>query len=65
MVTGGSSGRMKAFAGLLESRLNIKAEEISRTDRFAFFKVGPVICVNVSWRVGGSAAIVLVAYSTE
>ena len=48
VVTGGSSNRLEGFAKLLSERLDLECKIMSRTDRFAFFKVGPVICVNVS-----------------
>jgi len=48
VVTGGSSSRLKSFAELVSERLDLEYKDMSRTDRFSFFKVGPIICINVS-----------------
>ena len=51
MVTGGSPGRMKSFAEHLAPILSIPVEDVEdihRTDRYSFFKVGPVLSISVS-----------------
>ena len=53
MVAGGSVGRMGSFAELIAKELGhpkVTKEElsISKTDRFSFFKIGPVLSISVS-----------------
>ena len=50
---GGSPGRMGSFAEVVAKEINhpVNTKEelsISRTDRFAFFKIGSVLSVSVS-----------------
>ena len=49
---GGSSKRMKSFAGVIAKAINHPQTEpdhleIDRSDRFSFYKIGPVISVSV------------------
>ena len=53
---GGSPGRMGSFAEVVAKEIkhpvNSKEELcISRTDRFSFYKIGPVLSISVSWTV--------------
>ena len=53
MVAGGSADRVGNFAELIAKEINhpvITKEEldISKGDRFAFYKIGPVLSVSVS-----------------
>ena len=50
---GGSTKRMADFAELIARRIGHKTTDVkqlnmSRTDRFSFYKIGPVISVSVS-----------------
>ena len=50
---GGSKGRMAGFAEFIAREIghpDQKREQldISKTDRFAFFKIGPVLSISVS-----------------
>lgn len=50
---GGSSGRMGVFAEMVAKAIGhhkteLKELDLSRTDRFSFYKIGPVISVSVS-----------------
>ena len=50
---GGSSGRMKSFAEFIAKETNHPIQtadqlDISRTDRFYLYKIGPILSVNVS-----------------
>ena len=49
---GGSSKRMEKFAGIIAKAINHPQTEpdhlnMTKTDRFSFFKIGPVISVSV------------------
>lgn len=49
---GGSSKRMSNFAGVIAKAINHPQTELhhlnmTRTDRFSFYKIGPVISVSV------------------
>jgi uridine phosphorylase len=46
VITGGSSGRMKKFADLIGKTIGKDVEDLTRGDRFVFFKIGPVISIN-------------------
>ena len=53
VVAGGASGRMGAFAELIARELGHPEQDkeklnIAKTDRFAFFKIGPVLSISVS-----------------
>ena len=53
VVMGGSSGRMKSFAEFIAKETNHPIQtadqlDISRTDRFFLYKIGPILSVNVS-----------------
>ena len=53
VVTGGSAARMGKFAELIAKEINypqVAKEELSihKTDRFSFYKIGPVLSVSVS-----------------
>lgn len=53
VVAGGSASRMGSFAELIAREINhpkiTKGElDISKTDRFAFYKIGPVLSISVS-----------------
>ena len=53
VIIGGSENRMKSFAAYLAARMGLSEEEkdksdVSRTDRFKVFKVGPVLAMSVS-----------------
>ena len=53
VVAGGSASRMGSFAELIAKEINHPETSkdklnISRTDRFAFYKIGPVLSVSVS-----------------
>ena len=39
---------MAKFAEFIAEKLDLTSEEISLTDRFRFFKIGPVISISVS-----------------
>ena len=50
---GGSAKRMASFAELIAKTIghhttDLKDLNMSKTDRFSFYKIGPVISVNVS-----------------
>ena len=48
VVTGGSSDRMKSFADFIAQETGYQKEELTKTDRFVFFKIGPVLSISVS-----------------
>ena len=53
MVAGGSASRMGSFAELIAKEIghthtSKKELDISKTDRFAFYKIGPVLSISVS-----------------
>jgi len=51
---GGSAGRIKHFAKFIQNELkdHVKVDEepcnMSKSDRYVLYKVGPVLAVNVS-----------------
>ena len=50
---GGSPSRMKTFSEFLADQMKMNADEkdnldISRTDRYHMFKIGPVLAISVS-----------------
>lgn len=50
---GGSGGRMRKVANALAEEFHLSDDEkkqidMSRTDRFLFYKVGPILSVSVS-----------------
>lgn len=50
---GGSKNRMKSFAAYFAGQMGLSEEEkdkidVSRTDRYSVFKVGPVLALSVS-----------------
>ena len=50
---GGSKNRMKSFAAYFAGRMGLSEEDrdkmdVSRTDRYSVFKVGPVLALSVS-----------------
>ena len=53
VVMGGSSGRMRSFAEVIAREINHPVQtaeqlDIHRTDRYALYKIGPVLSVSVS-----------------
>ena len=53
---GGSAKRMANFAEFIAKEIGhhtteLKQLDMSKTDRFSFYKIGPVISVNVSYRI--------------
>lgn len=54
MCMGGSTNRIKEFAKFIQSELKdyLKADQepcnLSKSDRYVLYKVGPVLAVNVS-----------------
>ncbi|CAI8040744.1 Uridine phosphorylase 2 [Geodia barretti] len=51
VVMGGSSGRMRSFAEVIAREINHPVQtaeqlDIHRTDRYAFYKIGPVLSVS-------------------
>ena len=53
VVAGGSPGRMSNFAEFIAKELNhpyksLDDLKITKSDRFAFYKVGPVLSISVS-----------------
>ena len=51
---GGSAGRMRSFAEVIAKEINHPVQtaeqlDIHRTDRYAFYKIGPVLSVSVSY----------------
>ena len=66
---GGSPGRMESFAEVIAKEIkhpvNSKEELcISRTDRFAFYKIGPVLSISVSWTGSMENAMYMYKYYT-
>ena len=58
VVVGGSWNRMGGFAEFIAQEIghpSVKREELSiskpGSDRFAFYKIGPVLSISVSWIV--------------
>lgn len=54
VVAGGSVNRMASFAELIAKEIGhpcVTKEEldIAKTDRFAFYKIGPVLSISVSF----------------
>ena len=50
---GGSKNRMKSFAAYFAGQMGLSEEDrdkmdVSRTDRYSVFKVGPVLALSVS-----------------
>ena len=50
---GGSAKRMASFAELIAKAIghhtsDVKQLDMAKTDRFCFYKIGPVLSVNVS-----------------
>lgn len=50
---GGSAGRMESFATFIAQEIGhpqVEPEQlnISKSDRYAFFKIGPVLSISVS-----------------
>ena len=50
VVMGGSAKRMASFAELVAEKIVPKQKvlEMTKTDRYSFYKIGPVISVSVS-----------------
>lgn len=46
--------RMADFAELTAKEIDCPCEDIHRTDRFAFLKIGPVLSISVSELIGCS-----------
>ena len=45
---GGSSNRMASFAELVAKEIgHLTVENMTKTDRYSLYKIGPVISVNV------------------
>ena len=53
MVAGGSANRMASFAELVAREIDYEKKtrdelNIAKTDRFAFYKIGPILSISVS-----------------
>lgn len=54
MIIGGTPSRMKLYAEKLSDLFKEEVLDFTSGDRYAFFKVGPVVTVSVSTECNGN-----------